>query len=119
MRRGRGGAVYQRSNEVGSQGRVGQVAGAQPRTATGARVDLAPATAAGEHDGYWSRFGRRFGWVLLVVGCLLLFVVVAMAVPVEGPLWLPILALEAFVLVALPVGLIVAAFPGRAGGSPK
>jgi hypothetical protein len=116
MRRGRGGAVDQGSNEVGSSRRASLGASGQVRTPA-ASVDLSP-TPAQQHR-YWSRFVRRFGWVLLVVACLLLFLGVTMAIPVEGLLWLPMLALAALLLVALPVGLIVAAFPGRTRGGVR
>jgi hypothetical protein len=105
--------VDQRANEVGTRDRVGRVVGGHRRTEDRGWVAVATPRSSRARDGYWSRFGRRFGWVLLVVGCLLVFLFAAMAFPVRGVLWLPILAIEAFLLVALPVGLIVAAFPAR------
>ena len=108
--------------------RPGQVVDGHVLTDEGQWVQIAAP------DRYWSRFRRRFRWAAIVA----LAVLALMVLPIPGlgvvnlgmwprdlgmaaefftdwSYWLELvmLALEALVVVALPIGLVAAAFPAQ------
>jgi hypothetical protein len=111
------------SDAVDVQYRVGQVVEGHVLTEDGCWVALATSPKSGQN--YWSRFQSRIGWVVLVVLGLLSLVVL----PIPGlehinlGLWSPgnwfqwlyllYFVCQALLLIALPLGLVVAAYPAR------
>ena len=104
--------------------RPGQVVDGHLLTEDGRWVLLAASPRPGR--GYWSRFRGRIGWVILVVLGLLSVVILPIpglerinlglwAPQMSGALWLFLFlwVAQALVIVALPIGLVVAAFPSR------